>query len=298
MQKYVCIDIGGTSMKYGLVAEAGDFLDKGEVETQALQKGGPGILGKVKRIVRSYEKDHKLRGVAISTAGMVDVAAGTILYAAPHLIPDYTGMALKEEIEREFSLPCEVENDVNCAGLGEMWLGAGKDAQSIFCLAVGTGIGGCVILDGHLVRGAGNSAGEIGYMHITGGALQDIASTSSLVKSAAQKAGLPAEKLDGKMVFAWAKNGDCAALDALERMLESLAEGIANVCYVLNPEVVILGGGIMAQSEFLAPKLHEALKQKLIPSVYSHTRIAFAQRQNDAGMLGALYHFRQRKGLL
>lgn len=295
-KKYVCIDIGGTAIKYGLSDAEGGFFDQGEVATEALQTGGPGILEKVKQIVRHYLPDHEVQGIAISSAGMVDAETGRILYAVPHLIPDYTGMRLKETLEAEFSLPCEVENDVNCAGLGEMWLGAGKDAKSMFCLAVGTGIGGCVILNGRLVHGIGNSAGEIGYMHVSGGLLQDIAATTSLVKDVAEKIAKPIEMINGKMIFDWAKDGDLTAITAIDTMLGHLAEGIANVCYVINPEVIVLGGGIMAQSDFIAPRLQQALREKLIPSVYQHTRLAFAVCQNRAGMLGALYNFRQRRG--
>ena len=262
MNRFICIDVGGTSIKYGLSNEIGEFIDKGSVDTEALEKGGPGILEKIKTISKKYIEDNDIDGICISTAGMVDSKKGKVVYALEHLIPEYTGMEIKREVEKEFNIRCEVENDVNCAGLGETWLGAGKNAKSSVCLTVGTGIGGCVILDNKLIHGFSNSAGEIGYMNI-----------------------------DGKIIFDMAKNNDKDCLNEIDNMVKSLAIGIANICYLINPEVLILGGGIMAQEEFLKPRIDKALKEILVPRIYENTKIEFAKRQNDAGMIGALYNF-------
>ncbi|MFA6849790.1 MAG: ROK family protein [Selenomonadaceae bacterium] len=298
MRQYICIDIGGTSIKHGVADENGVFIDKGEMPAEALKTGGAGILVKVKKIIRDYMQKTtvKFSGVAISTAGIVDPEKGEIIYATPNNIPGYTGTKVKAEIEAACGLFCTVENDVNCAGLGEVWLGAGKGAKSVCCLTVGTGIGGCVILDGHLFHGASNSAGEIGYMHIPGGGkFEDRASTTSLVKEIAARKGIPAETLDGRKIFAWAADGDRETIEAIDIIMERLAIGIANVCYVLNPEVIILGGGIMAQAKLLEPKIKTALSKQLIPSIFEKTKIVFSMLQNEAGMLGALYNFRQKQ---
>lgn len=292
MKKYICIDIGGTSIKYGLADANGAFADKGERPTEALESGGAGIVKKVKEIAASY-LSHKPAGVAVSTAGMVDPVKGEIVHAAEHLIPGYTGVCLKREIEDATGLPCAAENDVNCAGLGELWLGAGRGARSLFCLTVGTGIGGCVILDGRVLRGVCDAAGEIGYMHVPGGTFQDLAAASAMVKRVAELKKLAAGSVTGKQAFDWAKRGDAEAARAIDEMTRALARGIANVCYVVNPEVVILGGGVMAQEAFLRPRLERALKESMIERVFRHTRLEFAKLKNDAGMLGALYHFLQ-----
>lgn len=207
------------------------------------------------------------------------------------MIPEYTGMEIKREVEKEFNIRCEVENDVNCAGLGETWLGAGKNAKSSVCLTVGTGIGGCVILDNKLIHGFSNSAGEIGYMNINGKSLQDLASTSSLVRKVAKIKNISQHDINGKIIFDMAKNNDKDCLNEIDNMVKSLAIGIANICYLINPEVLILGGGIMAQEEFLKPRIDKALKEILVPRIYENTKIEFAKRQNDAGMIGALYNF-------
>ncbi|MGX9756038.1 ROK family protein [Clostridioides difficile] len=291
MKNYVCIDIGGTSIKYGFIREDGLIIDKSSLDTEAKEKGGPGILSKIKKIVKKYIKENDIAGICISTAGMVDPLEGKIVFALEELIPNYKGMELKKEIEKEFNIKCEVENDVNCAGLGEMWLGAGKEASSSICMTIGTGIGGCVIINNKLINGFSNSAGEVGYMNMNGSTFQELASTSSLVRKVAKIKNMDENDLNGKIIFDLAKNNDEDCLKELENMIKSLAIGIANICYVINPEVVILGGGIMAQEEFLKPKIDSALKEILIERVYKNTNVEFAKRQNDAGMLGALYNF-------
>lgn len=295
MKKFICIDIGGTSIKYGILRESGIIIEKGNMDTNALKEGGQGIFKKIKYIISKYLKNYEVEAVCISTAGMVDSKDGKILFALEHLIPEYTGMEIKKEVEKEFNIRCEVENDVNCAGLGEMWLGAGKGASSSVCLTIGTGIGGCIIINNELIHGFSNSAGEIGYMKINGEDFQNVASTTSLVKRVAILKNIAEESINGKMIFDMAKNKDQDCLKEIDYMIKSLAIGIANLSYIINPEVIILGGGIMAQEQFLKPKIEEALRKELIKTIYENTRIEFAKRQNDAGMIGALYNFLNKK---
>ncbi|WP_300697237.1 ROK family protein, partial [uncultured Clostridium sp.] len=124
-----------------------------------------------------------------------------------------------------------------------------------------------------------------------GKSLQDLASTSSLVRKIAKIKNISQQDIDGKIIFDMAKNNDKDCLNEIDNMVKSLAIGIANICYLINPEVLILGGGIMAQEEFLKPRIDKALKEILVPRIYENTKIEFAKRQNDAGMIGALYNF-------
>lgn len=145
MRKFIAFDIGGTLIKYGVLTDKGNFLERNETATQA-EFGGPEVLRKVKEIGDGLIKRYSIGGICISTAGQVDSKKGEILYASS-LIPEYTGTLIKKELEAYFRLPVEVENDVNCAGLAESWIGKGRDAKSLFCLTVGTGIGGSYIID-------------------------------------------------------------------------------------------------------------------------------------------------------
>lgn len=294
MKQYICIDIGGTEIKHGVLDENELFLAKDKTPTEAW-KGGPALLVKALGIVGEYLKVWKAEGICVSTAGMVDVEKGEIFYSAP-LIPDYAGTRIKAAMEAEFGIPCEVENDVNCAGLAEAVSGAAAGCQSALCLTVGTGIGGCILIDGRVYHGWSGSACEVGYMHMDGSDFQTLGAASILVKKVAGAKGEPEAQWDGYRIFQKAKEGDPVCTEAIDRMCGVLGKGIANICYVMNPQVVVLGGGIMAQEEYLRPRLQAALTRYLVSSIREKTQLAFAKHKNEAGMRGAYYHFRERQG--
>ena len=293
MKQYICIDIGGTSIKYGVIQEDGMFLTTGEMPTEAQQYGGPGIMEKAKRIIETYKTEYHPEGICISTAGMVDCEKGKITYASP-LIPDYTGTEIKAELEKCYGIPCEVENDVNCAGLAEYKAGAAAGSKAAVMLTIGTGIGGCILLNGEVFHGFSNSACEVGYMHMNDSDFQTLGAASILTKKVAACKEEPTENWSGYHIFEEAKKGDEICNRAIDEMVDVLGKGIANICYVVNPEVVVLGGGIMAQEAFLKDKIEKAVEKYLVSSMWEHTRIAFAKNQNNAGMLGAFYHFQGR----
>lgn len=282
----LCFDIGGTSIKYGAARQVDGqivFDAKWETPTDAKQLRGPGIENKVLALIDELRVQYAPEGIAISTAGMVDPYTGTILYANEN-IPDYTGRNLKQAVESRFSLPCAVENDVNCAALGEAAYGAGKGADSVLCLTIGTGIGGAVVLNGTVWHGHSSSAGEIGYMPVNGEAFETQASTSALVRDVAQRCG---EQLDGRQIFSRAQAGDTVCIDAIERQCAMLAQGLAACICLLNPAAIVLGGGIMAQSDYLRPILETQLARFVNPFVLSQTSLRFAALGNSAGMAGA-----------
>lgn len=292
----VLIDIGGTAIKFGVASLDGKFIEKSELPTEALQFGGPGIVKKVRAIVQGALASYKseIAYVAISTAGMVNPDTCDIIYALPSSIPDYTGVNFQRMIEEEFKLPCFVENDVNCAALGELWLGAGIGCHNVFCLTVGTSIGGAMIVDDTLVKGASFSAGEIAYMRVPGGVLHELATTTHLVKSYSKKAGLPLDKVNGVLIFDKAQAGDSIAISCIDELIDNLTDGITNIVSLQNPQMVILGGGIMARGDYLREKIEASLSSKLKDLVFKATKIEFARLQNDAGMLGALFNLKQK----
>lgn len=291
MKKYISIDIGGTEIKYGLIGDNAEIIWKDSTKTEA-EKGGPEILRKVIGIVQDLiERTQEIiSGICISTAGMVDTETGSIFYAAP-LIPDYAGTQFKKTLEERFHIPCEVENDVNCAGLAEYRSGAAKGSSVALILTIGTGIGGCIIINGKIFRGFSNSACEVGYMHMENSDFQTLGAASTLTRKVAQWKEEPQEKWDGRHIFEEARKGDKICLRAIDEMVDILGKGIANICYVINPEIVVLGGGIMAQEDFLKERIEGTLKKYLVSGIEEHTKIAFAKHRNDAGMLGAFYHF-------
>lgn len=328
-KRYFALDIGGTKTKYALLGEKGEILSTYEKDTEA-QRGGSFILENVKReICRVLEElkgeltegaedgkeaevpveqksevsveqkveakvESLLAGICISTAGMVDEIKGEIIHAGPQ-IPEYKGCKWKEEIERRFSIPCEVENDVKCAGLGEYSFGSGKGTSSMLCLTIGTGIGGSFILNGEVYHGTSHSAMEIGYMQIPGGMFQRMASTSALVKRVASRKGEPEELWNGKRIFEEVAKEDKICLEELDRLCDALSIGLSNLCYAFNPECIVLGGGIMEQKDILLPKIWGHLQEHLVPIVAENTRLLAASLGNRAGLLGAYVHFQNRQ---
>lgn len=320
-KRYFALDIGGTKTKYALLGEKGEILSTYEKDTEA-QRGGSFILENVKGEIRRVLAELKgnppegaqadtkvdakaertteakteplLFGICISTAGMVDEIKGEIIHAGPQ-IPEYKGCKWKEEIERRFSIPCEVENDVKCAGLGEYSFGSGKGTSSMLCLTIGTGIGGSFILNGEVYHGTSHSAMEIGYMQIPGGMFQRMASTSALVKRVASRKGEPEELWNGKRIFEEVAKEDKICLEELDRLCDALSIGLSNLCYAFNPECIVLGGGIMEQKDILLPKIWGHLQEHLVPIVAENTRLLAASLGNRAGLLGAYVHFHNRQ---
>lgn len=290
MKNYVCIDVGGTAIKYGIIKEDLNFIKTYEIDTEA-QKGGQNILDKIINIVENFKNDYEIAGVCISTAGMVDCEKGEIIYASS-LIPNYTGINIKEAIEKKLNIHCEVENDVNCAALAEHFVGGAKGSNISLCLTIGTGIGGSIIINNEVYHGAFGSGGEVGYMNMMGSTFQELGSSSALVKKVASMKNIEAQKIDGKYIFENAKTGDKDCIKAIDDMIEVLGQGIANICYIINPEVVVLGGGIMAQEEYLYDKIKSSIDKNLIPFISNKTKLVFALNGNKAGMLGAYFNFK------
>lgn len=298
MNKYISIDIGGTEIKYGLLSGDGEFLEHSQTPTEA-EKGGTYLVGKIETIVSRFLKNNsQILGIAVSSAGMVDPVLGRIIYANSN-IPGYTGTEIKKRMEEVFHLPCEVENDVCCAAIAEYVSGAAVNCSPVLCLTVGTGIGGCVLTDGKVLHGYSYSAGSLGYFHMPDGkGFEETGSVTALVRKVAERKNEKAVEWNGKRIFAEAMAEDEVCIRAIDEMVDVLGLGIANACYLVNPEVVVLGGGIMRQEEYLLPKIQEALERWLIPQVASKTALRTAVHHNEAGMLGAFYHFKSRQSSL
>jgi predicted NBD/HSP70 family sugar kinase len=292
---YLAIDIGGTSIKYGIIEEMESdikIINNFETPTNAKILKAPGIENKIIELAKEMTKKYELEGVAISTAGMVNPDSGEIIYANEN-IPDYTGINLKKVITNQFNLPCEVENDVNAAALGEYAYGAGKGHHGLLCITVGTGIGGALIIDDEIYRGHSFSAGEIGYMIVEGKEFQKIASTTALVSRVRERDNTNSE-LNGNIILERAKNNDSICIEEISKTCDIIAQGISNCSCMLNPEMVILGGGIMAQEDYLRPIIEFYLKKYMNEDIFKNTKLCFAKLGNFAGMIGAYYKLKQK----
>lgn len=289
MEKVLSFDIGGTAIKYGLVSTCGDIIWKREMETEA-ERGGKNILIKIKKVIEKVIEEDEIIGVAISTAGIVDTEKGMIKYSNGN-IKEYTGLKLKEEIEMEFNLKTTVENDVNCAALGELWKGSAKGKENVFCITIGTGVGGAVIVNKRILKGPTFSSGEIGYLNICGETLDKRGSTKGIIERYSKEKEINPKDINGKIIFELAKNNDKIAIKEIDSMVESISSAIGMIAYIINPDLIIIGGGIVKQKDYLLNKFKENVKEKVTPYIYDGIQIKLAELENDAGIIGAVYNF-------
>jgi len=278
----VAVDIGGTQVKYGLISAQGTTLAFAQIDTRG-SDGVEQMLARVDTLIAGFA-DQRPVGIAISTLGIIDRERGRIL-AAADAIGGYVGFELKSHFERQFRLPATVENDVNCVALAEGWRGAAVGLRNYLAITLGTGIGGGIVIDGQLYRGAGAAAGEWGYALIEGEIWEDVASLRGLAMLADR--AMPGQARGARQVFDAADAGDSEAAAALDRWFGRLAIGIANLIYAFNPEAIVVGGGICARGPRFQRELAQALDQQLRPDFRCMTRIMIASTGNQAGMLGA-----------
>ena len=288
--KYVCADIRPQSVTYGLADETGTLLETGFIEPEEKAPSLTAHIRSLARKVKEYEKTENLAGVALAVPAIIDPEAGVVLTG--NAFPDGENLTVTDLMTAACGLPCTLENSVKCAALAEYWLGAGQRSHSLFCLSIGSTISGAAILNGRILHGASYSAGEIGFMKIGSSAtFAEAASLSSLIRSVANARQVPVDSIDEKKLFRQAKSGDVVATMAVRRLIDHLAAGIANICYLFNPDMVIIGGSLVAQMRFVRPLLAPELKKRLRPLVYEHTRVTFARLGETASLTGALYHF-------
>lgn len=276
----LCFDVGGMSIKYAKISNDKDKIEIRSIPTR-VTKDNNYILEDMIEVIKE-NLDDDVKKIAVSTAGVVDNKKGEVVFAGP-TIPNYTGTKIKETIERIFSLPCIVENDVNAAAFGEYKYS--KIKGDIFCMTIGTGVGGAIIINGEIYTGNSHTAGEIGYMPLNNKQYQNISSTTYLLNTVEKKLN---KRLTGIEIFERAKNKDRICIEAIDELVDNITSGMLNILYLLNPSAVIIGGGITAQKEYLEDKIVKSIDKKLIDQKFK-TEIRLASLANSAGLYGMFY---------
>ena len=291
--KIIGIDIGGTTIKADLYDEFGTSLNHfKEIETIIdYDLGTNQILSQVCDLIGEYILNHSIDGVGISTAGVVNANTGEIIYAG-YTIPGYIGVNFTSEIEKRFGLSTFVENDVNCAALGELWKGQAKDKKNVVMVTIGTGIGGSIIVNGQIVNGFNYTAGEVGYIPIGNSDWQSKASTTALIHLY-QKKSLKTNQT-GRTFFTDLSSGDKIAKETFEIFVENLTKGLLAISYLLNPEILILGGGILAKKDILLPEIQSSLAKNVMDNRFLPKNVVAATLGNEAGRIGAVKNFLDR----
>jgi glucokinase len=310
MRHVIGVDLGGTQLRAILCAEDGQIVD--EVYTPTLAAEGPPavitrMVGCIDQMRAALPTDAVLAGVGVGSPGPLDPFDGIVFYM-PNL-PGWHNVPLRAILEEQTSLPVELGNDANAAALGEYLFGGGRGYRNMVYVTVSTGIGGGVICDGRLLLGHRGAAAEVGHMIIQSqGRLswEDLASGTALAREAAQvlKTDVQTrirELTAGGVVTAAhvtraALDGDPVALSLVEREGELLGVGLVNVLHLFSPEIVLLGGGVMAASSLLLERARRVIQERAM-EVYRSVPVALAALGDRVGLLGAVAVFLEQHPL-
>ncbi len=313
MKEYILgIDLGGTNIEGGLVDRKGNVRFKTTKPTDSRKRAKTvlnNILSVAKTVIEKAKANKcKVLAIGMGTPGAVDHATGTIVSGAENIM-GWKGVPIVPVLRREFGLPSFVSNDVTLYALGEAMFGAGKGVKEIICLTVGTGIGGGIITGGKIYRGAKDGAGEIGHTTVkldgkkckcgSFGCLERYASATAIANMGKQSckkngkglilklAGGSKDKITAKTVFDAAKKGDLAAKDIVEKTGRYLGAGIANFINLLNPEMVIIGGGVAEAGNILLRVISKSVKTYGLRINTKDVRIVLGRLKTNAGVIGA-----------
>ena len=311
----VGVDIGGTTTKIAFIQDHGEIVEKWEIPTDNENQGKyitNNISNSIKQKLAEHQMDlNHLKGVGVGAPGPANIETGMIENTPNLAWHDH--YPLRELLEKDLELPVIINNDANCAALGEMWKGAGEGAKDLVCITLGTGVGGGVIANGEVVQGIRGAAGEIG--HITSipkggapcncgksGCLETIASATGIVRLAMERinnqynrrsalAILYREtgRITAENVVDLAKVGDKIAQDVLNEVSFHLGFALANIANTLNPHKLIIGGGVSKAGNMLLKPLKDYVQKFSFPPVAASTELALAKLGNNAGVIGAAW---------
>ncbi|MEO8337943.1 MAG: ROK family protein [bacterium] len=281
------VDVGGTAVKVGVCDDQGHVCARGSVPTDAAAPPEQ-MLDRIAVAVHQLAGDTgDIAACGVGTPGPLDPERRA-LHRANHL-PMWTNVAIPQCLGDRLGIPVVLENDANCATWAEACIGAGRGAHSVVLVTLGTGVGGGIVLNGDLWTGVSGAAGALGHLVIDPagplclcgqrGCLETYASATSVARRFGRGSALDA--------FAAAKQGDAAGIAAISDASDALGAAIALIVHTLQPEVVILGGGMSAAGDALLVPVREAVRQRVRPAWLERTRIVTASLGGDAGWIGA-----------
>lgn len=287
------VDLGGTAIKLGLVTATGEILKSMKIDTP--QPSCPEqVLATIVDAIATLDPDRQGAVIGLGVPGPTDktgrIAQVSINLEGWHQVP------VADVLEAQTQRPTVAENDANCAGLGEAWLGKGRDFQDWILLTLGTGVGGAIFLNGQLFTGRTGAAGELGLITLNpGGPACNSGNQGSLEQHCSIRALRRDNGMGGRALDQKAREGDPAAIAAWLRYGQLLGAGIASHLYMLTPEAVILGGGLSKVAELFLPALNAEIETRVMPTSRENLQILIAALGDQAGLIGAarlaLTHF-------
>jgi glucokinase len=286
MTQVIGIDLGGTAIKLGRFSEDGICHQSLTMPTPHPATPEAVLAAMVDAISQLEPVENAVKSIGIGTPGPADVD-GRIARLAINL-KNWQNVPLADWLEAKTGLPTILANDANCAGLGEAWLGAGRQFKNLILLTLGTGVGGAIILDGQLFVGHQGAAGELGLIAINpDGPECNSGNRGSLEQYVSVQAIRRDTGLEPLELANLAKSGDANALEFWRNYGRYLGIGLASLIYVLTPEAIIIGGGISAGAEFFLPAVRSEIEQRVLASSREDLQLLVAELGNQAGMVGA-----------
>ncbi len=289
--KSLGIDLGGTSAKLGVV-EDGIILASASVVTRA-DSDYEGIVRDLTETAKKLVAGHRIRKIGIGSPGLVDSVTGKVCFSNNIRWSD---APLRDDIGRNLGVPALIANDAKCAALGEALYGVGKGCKRVAMLTLGTGVGGCFVVDGRLESGSvhADAAGIFGHMtlHPDGrpcncgrkGCLEAYCSATAIAKRAQLALG---EETTAKDVFDAARANHPKAREIVDEFADDLGTALVSLANILRPECFVIGGGVSASADLFLPAVNETLRREVYGENYAPVKAFAAQLGNSAGIIGA-----------
>ncbi|MEI3596680.1 MULTISPECIES: ROK family glucokinase [unclassified Oceanobacillus] len=316
MNKYMIgIDIGGTSIKFGLFTAEGELLHKWNIPTRTKDNGFfilPDTWASIKEILEKKDiTTDEILGIGAGIPGFISSEEGIVHYGTNI---GWRNKQFTKELSDLSGLPVFIENDANMAVLGENWQGAGNEGKHVIAVTLGTGVGGGIIANGSILNGISGMAGELGHILIEengapcncgkSGCLETIASATGIVRLAkdlsikqpeSELAKMYNEKKDltAKDVFQLAEKADKAAMEIVSTVAATLGRTFADLGVILNPEKILIGGGVSQAGEPFINQIRDHFEAYALPRVKANCEIKQAVLGNDAGIIGAAFCVKQ-----
>lgn len=310
-KKLIGVDLGGTTTKFAILTVEGDIQQRWSIDTNVLDEGAhiiPDIIESINHHMKLYDMTaDQFAGIGMGSPGTVDRKLGTVIGA--YNLNWKTLQQAKKEIEAGTGIEFAIDNDANVAALGERWKGAGENDDNVAFVTLGTGVGGGIIADGHLLHGTAGSAGEIGHIKVDPkgylctcgkhGCLETVASATGVVRVARDMAEEYAgtsqlkqilddgNEISSKITFDLAKQGDPLAKMVVDKVAKYLGIALGNVGNTLNPAFIVIGGGVSAAGTFLLDQVQAYFDEYTFPQVRETTKLKLAELGNVAGVIGA-----------
>ena len=307
--KYLGIDIGGTSVKLGLVTDKGKILASDNYEV-AFDNYKTPIFETVKKSIERLLKDNsinknELMGIGVSATGQVNSNTGVIVGVGGN-IKNWCNTEIKKELEEIYNLKTTVINDANSMVIGEQWIGKAKNYKNIIGITIGTGVGGGIIVNSNVLLGNIGIAGELGHFSINSngkvctcgniGCYEQYASMTALIKNVKEKysdignLSISKDEINGKYIFDELEKGNKELESVVINWIEDIGKGLVSLTHIFNPEIIIIGGAVSKQEKLFIKPVRNYVLSHVMQKFGENLKVEAAELENSAGLVGAVHY--------